>query len=210
MRGASWIGAIAVLATASTALGQAKKPEVVAKLEGHRGGVSAITFTAKGDRLATGSGNGVVRVWDAKTGDLIARVDDLKHNSARVANVAFSADGRYLSSSSRTTVGTWDLSDPKHLVLRYEDPYQADVGKLGAVSGDGRLVYYTGIENSQPVLRTYSFANRTVGNVDLPAKLKPIAIAPISDPEIRRAITGDRGQSQWRSDAPWVSAKHAN
>jgi WD40 repeat protein len=199
MRLPMWVGAVAVVVIAGPAFGQPKKPDVVAKLEGHRGGVSAIAFNAKGDRIATGSGNGVVRLWDARTGELTARVDDQKHNSARVANVAFSADGRYVSSSSRTIAGVWDVSDPKRLVLRYEDPYQPDVGKLGTVSGDGWLAYFSGTENGIPALRTYSFANRTVGNVDLPAKLRPVAIAPISDPESALVAlyctTGEKGES---------------
>jgi len=193
-----WFGSCAVLFAIGPASGQAKKPEVVAKLEGHRGGVSAISYSAKGNRIATGSGNGVVRVWDAKTGELIVRVDDNKHGSARVTNVAFSADDHYLSSSSRTTVGAWDLSDPKRLVLRYEDPYQTDASKLGAVSGDGRVVYFTAIENGIPVLRTYSFGTRTISTVDLSPKLRPIAMNPISDPESALVAlycaTGEKGE----------------
>ena len=50
-----------MLCAAGPVLAQPKKPDVVAKLEGHRGGVSAIAYSAKGDRIATGSGNGVVR-----------------------------------------------------------------------------------------------------------------------------------------------------
>ena len=34
-----------------------------------------------------------------------------------------------------------------------------------------------------PVLSTYSFGNRSIGKPDLPAKLRPVAIAAISDPE---------------------------
>jgi WD40 repeat protein len=198
MRGEMWFGSCAVLFAIGLASGQAKKPDVVAKLEGHRGGVSSISYSAKGNRIATGSGNGVVRVWDAKTGELIVRVDDNKHGSARITNVAFSADGHFLSSSSRTTVGAWDLADPKRLVLRYEDPYQTDVNKLGTVSGDGRLVYFTGLENGVAVLRTYAFGTRTIGNVDLSPKLRPIAIAPISDPESALVAlycaTGEKGE----------------
>lgn len=201
MRGAMWVGAVAVLVMVGSALGQPKKPDVVAKLEGHRGGVSAIAYSAKGDRIATGSGNGVVRIWDAKTGELVIRVDDQKHNSARVANVAFSADGRYVSSSSRTTAGVWDLTDPKRLTMRYEDPNLPDAGKLGVVSGDGRLFYYTGSENSLPALHTYSFSNRTVGNVDLPPKLRPAAIASISDPESALVALYCATGEKWESGA---------
>ena len=131
MRSATSIALVIVLCAAGPALAQQKKPDVVAKLEGHRGGVSAIAYSPKGDRIATGSGNGVVRLWDARTGELVSRVDQGKHSSARVTSVAFSADGNHLSSSSRTMTGAWDISDPKRLSLRYEDPFGSDPGKLG-------------------------------------------------------------------------------
>jgi WD40 repeat protein len=182
MRCVAWSAIVAILIAAGPVLGQPKKPDVVAKLDGHLGGVAAIAYSGKGDRLATGSGNGVVRIWDAKTGELVARVDDDKHKTARVDHVAFSADGRYLSSSSRNIAGAWDLSDPKRIVLRYEDPYLPDPGKLGAVSGDGKLMYFTGTENNQPLLSSYSFGTRLIIKAELPAKLKPAAIASISDP----------------------------
>src|SRR5438046_413471 len=122
MRGAVWVGAVAVLVAAGPAGGQQqKKPDVRAKLLRHIGGVSAVAFDAKGDRIATGSGNGDVRVWDARTGELLIRVGDQKHNVARVGHVAFDAkDGKYLCVSSRSLVAVWDLSDPKRLTQRYE------------------------------------------------------------------------------------------
>jgi WD40 repeat protein len=198
MQSAACLAVAIVLGAVQPALAQDQKPSVVAKLEGHRGGVAAIAYTAKGDRIATGSGNGVVRLWDSRTGGLIARVDDGKHNSARITHVAFSADGRFLSSSSRTMAGAWDISDPKRLTLRYEDPYGPEPGKLGTVSGDGRLMYFTGIENMIPVLSTYSFGNRSINKPDLPAKLRPIAIAAIADPESAlvavHCASGEKGE----------------
>src|SRR5262245_40176623 len=199
MRTSACLAMMMVACAAEPVFAQQKKSEVVAKLEGHAGGVSAIVYTAKGDRIATGSGNGVVRLWDSKTGELVCRVDEGKHNSARVTSVAFSADGRYLSSSSRTMAGAWDISDPKRLSLRYEDPYGPEPGKLGVVSGDGRQVYFTGTENMAPVLSTYMFGNRTITKPDFPAKLRPTAIAAIPDAESALAAVhcaaGEKGEA---------------
>ena len=199
MRSASSMALVIVLCAAGPTLAQQKKPEVVAKLEGHRGGVSAIAYSAKGDRIATGSGNGVVRLWDARTGGLVSRVDQGKHGSARVTSVAFSADGNYLSSSSRTMTGAWDISDPKRLSLRYEDPFGSDPGKLGTVSGDGHLMYFTGVENMVPVLGAYAFGNRSISKPELPAKLRPIVMAAITDSESAlvavHCATGEKGET---------------
>ncbi len=184
MRGAIWVGAVAVLVMAGPALGQQKKPDVVAKLDGHRGGVSAVAFSAQGDRLASGAGNGDVRVWDAKTGEQLARVSEQKHGAARVGLVAFSSaqDGKYLSASSRSSIVVWDVSDPKRIITRYEDPNLPDPAKLGVITSDGKMCYFTSIENSAPKLQAYSLANRSIISADLPAKLRPLAMAPISDP----------------------------
>jgi WD40 repeat protein len=184
MRGAVWVGAVAVLVTAGPAFGQQKKPAVLAKLEGHRGGVSAVAISAQGDRIATGAGNGDVRVWDAKTAELIVRMTETKHGPARVAQLAFSAahNGRYLSASSRNNVVVWDVSDPKRVTTRYEDPFLPEPSKLGTVTGDGKLGYFTSVENNAPKLQAYSLVSRAIITADLPPKLKPLALAPISDP----------------------------
>src|SRR5207249_3911084 len=111
---------VAGLLTAAPAAAQATKPDVRARLLGHRGGVSSMAFSHKGDYLATGSGDGVVRLWDANTGLLIAKVDDERHGSARINLIAFSADGNLLSAASKTMVGVWDIADPKKITFRYE------------------------------------------------------------------------------------------
>jgi hypothetical protein len=55
MRTAVWVGAVAVLVSGGFASGQDKKPEVITKLEGHRGGVAYLTFSpprgARRDRI---------------------------------------------------------------------------------------------------------------------------------------------------------------
>ena len=95
--------------------------------------------------------------------------------------------------------GAWDISDPKRLSLRYEDPFGSDPGKLGTVSGDGQLMYFTGIENMLPVLGAYSFGNRSISKPDLPAKLRPIAMSAITDPESAlvavHCAMGEKGES---------------
>src|SRR5262245_20859683 len=80
MRTAVWVGAVAFLVTGGPAGGQDTKPVVVTTLEGHRGGVASIVFNPQLPLVATGSGNGVVRLWDEKTGKLAFRMDPQKHS----------------------------------------------------------------------------------------------------------------------------------
>ena len=72
-----------------------------------RGSVMDMAYDRDGRWLATASVDGVIRIWDAKSGRFgraLAGHDDL------VASIAFSPCGRYLVSGSRDqTVRLWDI-----------------------------------------------------------------------------------------------------
>lgn len=73
---------------------------VVAGLRGHTGGVNSVTFSPDGLRVMTGAADDTVRVWDAKTGVEVARLQA----QASVLTVTFSPDG------SRIIAGIWGNS----------------------------------------------------------------------------------------------------
>ena len=64
--------------------------EVVALLEGHTQGINAAAFTDDGERLATASLDGSVRVWNTSTQDVVFMSPV---ESSAVVGVAFSRDG---------------------------------------------------------------------------------------------------------------------
>src|SRR5437762_3152732 len=75
-------------------------------LEGHSGSVWSVAFSPDGKRLASGSGDCRVMLWDAETGALQST---LKGHSDWVWSVAFSPDGKRLASGSEDrTVMLWD------------------------------------------------------------------------------------------------------
>ncbi|RKK75498.1 Vegetative incompatibility protein HET-E-1 [Fusarium oxysporum] len=77
-------------------------------LEGHGDWVSSVAFSADGQRLASGSHDKTVKVWDAATG---ACVQMLEGHGDWVSSVTFSADSRRLASSSwDKTVKVWDVA----------------------------------------------------------------------------------------------------
>src|SRR4051812_46668451 len=67
----------------------------VRPLRGHHGPVLAVAFHPDGRRLASGGFDGLVRIWDTRSGTTRRR---LAGHRAKVTALAFSADGRWLVS----------------------------------------------------------------------------------------------------------------
>ncbi|KAJ5293252.1 Nuc-1 negative regulatory protein preg [Penicillium atrosanguineum] len=75
-------------------------------LEGHSGRVESITWSPDGSRLASGSYDQTVRIWDPVTGECMST---LKGHSDDVTSIAWSPDGsRLISGSYDQTVRIWD------------------------------------------------------------------------------------------------------
>ena len=73
---------------------------------GHSGSVYDLSFSPDGFRLASGSGDKTVRLWDGATGLPIATLEG--HSNA-VTSLSFSLDGsRFASGSDDSTVRLWE------------------------------------------------------------------------------------------------------
>ena len=79
-----------------------------------------MAFSPDGQRLASGSDDSTVKVWDSATGkELFA----LKGHTAAVTSVAFSPDGQHLASgSSDRTVRIWESTTAKEM-FALKGPY---------------------------------------------------------------------------------------
>jgi WD40 repeat protein len=67
------------------------------RLDGHTDGVSAVAYSPDGEHVATGGREAVVRVWSAKSGQLVAT---LEGHVERVVEIVFSPDGSRIASRS--------------------------------------------------------------------------------------------------------------
>ncbi|KAG7424474.1 Vegetative incompatibility protein HET-E-1 [Fusarium oxysporum f. sp. raphani] len=110
-------------------------------LEGHGNWVSSVAFSADGQRLASGSEDKTVKIWDTATG---ACVQMLEGHGDLVSSVAFSADGQRLASGSGDkTVKIWDAATGAcmqtlegHDELVYSVAFSADGQRLASGSED--------------------------------------------------------------------------
>jgi WD40 repeat protein/serine/threonine protein kinase len=106
-----------------------------------------VAFSSDGLLLATGSWGGVLRIFDARTGQLLPKVAAHNH---RIGAVAFSPDNRQLASAGfDRTIKVWETST-LHLVQTIgEKPASGHVGLMTglAYSHDGLRLFSSGGED---------------------------------------------------------------
>lgn len=119
-------------------------PEFKRILSGHQDAVKAVRFNRQGDRLATASLDGTVRIWDADGRETFVFRD---HEDA-VHDVSWHPDGKRLASASLDgTVRIWSLdSKPIATLPGHEAPVNAVAwnpsGKLLASGCENKTIRY--------------------------------------------------------------------
>jgi WD40 repeat protein/serine/threonine protein kinase len=102
-------------------------------LHGHTAGVWAVAFSPDGQRLASGSVDRTVRIWDTKTWQVGLTLRD---PTGGILSVAFSPDGQRLATGGNDgTLKVWDLATGEPLRTRHGHAHWVNAV---AFSPDGR------------------------------------------------------------------------
>ncbi|OQX01407.1 MAG: hypothetical protein BWK73_46200 [Thiothrix lacustris] len=102
---------------------------------GHRGFVTSVAFSRDGNRLASGSEDKTIKLWNKNTGECLTTFN--QHNK-EVMSVAFSPDGSLLASGSLDkTVKLWRVTSGE--CLKTFDDHQDFISSV-TFSPDGSLI----------------------------------------------------------------------
>lgn len=110
-------------------------------LKGHSAEVMSVTVSQDGSRIATGSDDGEICVWDGSSGDIIT---SLKGHADDIQSVAFSPDGHQVVSGSWDgSVRLWGIASGTlllqlegHLDVVLSVAVSSKAGALASGSGD--------------------------------------------------------------------------
>jgi WD40 repeat protein/predicted Ser/Thr protein kinase len=122
-------------------------------LTGHAGPVMSVCFSPDGKRLASGSLDKTIKVWDAATGQV---VHTLTGHTEPVVRVCFSPDGKRLASASLDkTVRIWDAATGQ-LIRTLEG--HANIVMSVCFSPDGKRLASTSISQGNGKVRVWDAA----------------------------------------------------
>lgn len=117
---------------------------LITTLKGHNNVVYALAFSPDGDKIASGSSDGKIIIWDVNTGQIITKL-----TSGLVYSLAYSPDGKTLASIGNG-LALWNLTTG---IPKFGLPHS---GYSVAYSPDGKSIVSGGSDNEIKIWDTQS------------------------------------------------------
>jgi hypothetical protein len=122
---------------------------------------SALAFAPDGDKLVAGRTDGLIQIWDLKSGRALKAITS---DGATVRSIAVTPDGRYAVSASRSNITVWDLATGRATrKLSSQSSVNTltlhDDGKTVLAISDGSLTLWDLTTGTQ--LRTFDKGSKT-------------------------------------------------
>lgn len=132
--------------------------KLIRTIPGHENTISQIKYSPDGKLIASASWDKIIKLWDAKTGDLI---DTLRHKDG-INSIALSPDGQTLISAGEDkTIKIWNLTNTPKLSKTLKG--HTDSIKAVAVSPDGALIASAGYDNT---IKLWNSAGELLQTID--------------------------------------------
>jgi WD40 repeat protein len=155
----------------------------------HKGGVSGLAFTPKGDKLLSSGGDKDLQIWNAATGGGEKKLEHV----ASVTSLALSKDGTRVAGAAEKTIKVWNVADGKE-VLSITTP--AEIKGL-AISSDGKMLLAAGSDKSA---RLYDFNGKLVQFFPHDGPVQAVAFA---GPRELVTAGADKLARAWASPPLW-------
>ena len=159
----------------------------------------AVTFSADGSLVATGSDDRGVRIWDAATGALL---QTFKEHTGEVTSVAFSPNGKMLASGAKdSTVRVWDLT--KNVISRVFAEHTDDVNSVAFSPDSKRLAS----GSNDKTIRIWDLAQGTILRVLDEHTLFVTSVAYSPDGKLLASGSWDKTVKVWDANMKTVESQ---
>ncbi len=141
---------------ARNALNQAlRSSHLIMRLTGHEDQVEDVAFSPSGTLIATGSKDGLIKLWDPVSGRLVRKIE----SDAPVYGLAFMPDDALIGAAGKAAVHLWDVASGKESLPPLPYPSAFQTAKAVAFSPDGARMAAATFEG--PII-IWNMSNRKV------------------------------------------------
>lgn len=153
---------------------------------------TSVAFSSDGSRLASGSGDGTIRIWSPRTGECFFKSNISYERNYDVTSVAFSPDNKWLASASMGGIKLWTFPRLQLFTTLHSDRdlppslnFSPDSRQL-AWGSDTTQIYDLSTHNSRQI-----FDNNTKPIAFLPDS-RQLLLSKYRAPEIWDIVEGTR------------------